>query len=669
MTDQPDAEQYAIEPVRHGGPVDPPPEPRTLYGTITGLADQRRPPIVPAWMRNGEQRRSVARQGASAAGYHTARHLTRTPKYVALAAWYAPRGAWRALAIPVRWARAEEGNWHLRQEAANRNDPHTWLTLDARRQRQSSWRWPLLLAVAGIVAACLAAAAALIPAGPWLLSAAALAVFARLGRPADRPIIDHTTVGQRFTKLTAEQVRNAVVAAGVGVKDPGHITFPPPGIHRDGPGWLARFNLPAGVRAVKLLEGREALSSALRLPVDQIWPSIGPDHAGQVDLWVGYAPSSKMGRAKWTLVSPAARTSVFEPIPFGHDERMRAVTVVFFQRNFLIGGQPGAGKTSGGRALVLGALLDPTVEMWLAAFKPAEDFYDVSPFCARYVCGIDDATMEEAGRMVADGLREVQRRQTLLGKLKREGKIAEGKTSPELAAAGIGLHPLFLVFDEVHELFLWSKEVADALIRLVKQGRSAGVIVVLLTQVAGKDSVPPELTRCVSSRWCMSVADQVANDQIMGTGAYKTGRSGTTFRPEVDAGWGITDGMVGIYRGPARAYWPNEEELAVMLERIRMVRGAGTPSTTGEHVKARDMLSDGRAVLRDGESGLPWAVLAQRLAELAPEYYAGITADMVRESLARFDVPSQDVKVAGRNVKGARRSALDTAQNGREIES
>ena len=43
-----------------------------------------------------------------------------------------------------------------------------------------------------------------------------------------------------------------------------------------------------------------------------------------------------------------------------------------------------------------------SAEVWLAAFKPAEDFYDVSEFCARYVCGIDDATMQAAARMVDD---------------------------------------------------------------------------------------------------------------------------------------------------------------------------------------------------------------------------------------------------------------------------
>jgi S-DNA-T family DNA segregation ATPase FtsK/SpoIIIE len=151
--------------------------------------------------------------------------------------------------------------------------------------------------------------------------------------------------------------------------------------------------------------------------------------------------------------------------------------------------------------------------------------------------------------MIADGLAEVRRRQTILGRLKREGKIAEGRTDPNLARQGLGLHPLILVFDEVHELFMESEQGVKDMVRLIKQGRSAFVSVVLITQVADKDSVPPAITRCVSSRWCLSVLDQIANDQIMGTGAYKRGQTGTMFRPEVDAGWGFT---VGMSRRPVR---------------------------------------------------------------------------------------------------------------------
>lgn len=664
-----DAETVHVGAVIEGVPVDPDPhDDPPLSTTWATLTTRKRPPVIPFWLRDRAEFRARVRVAADLAGYVTAWYVTRSPKFAVKTLWYAPIGLVKTVGRVLHWASAEEGNFNLRQHAASSNDAYTWQALNRTRAKESKGRWWLVIPATLVltIAVWVLAASDTVPRWGWWTALAVLTVLlARAGRPVDAPIIDRVSQGPKFLRLTGEMVRSALTSLGVGaMKDPAALAFEHPGIHRDGPGWLARVNLPEGIEAQEVLERRGKLSSALRLPVDQVWPSVGPGHAGQLDLWVGYRPSSKMGAAKWALTAGNATTSVFGPIPFGHDERMREVTCVFFQRNFLLGGQPGAGKTSGGRSLVLAALLDPTVEMWLAAFKPAEDFYDISPYCTRYVCGIDDATMSEAERMVADGLREVHRRQTLLGKLKREGKIAEGRTSAELAKMGLGLHPLILVFDEVHELFLSSKKAVEDMIRLVKQGRSAGVIVILITQVASKDSVPPEITRCVSSRWCMSVADQVANDQIMGTGAYKRGLSGAAYRPEVDAGWGVTDGMAGTYRGPARAYYPDDKQLAAMLARIAALRGTGGNTTTSDDAPLRDIVADALAVLADGEAGAWWEVLAARLADLDPTY-RGITAEVVSARIRAAGIESVDVKMRGHRTgrKGARRADLITALN------
>jgi S-DNA-T family DNA segregation ATPase FtsK/SpoIIIE len=497
---------------------------------------------------------------------------------------------------------------------------------------------------------------------PWTVVAAAVVPVAVFGRPADRPITDRVTIGAKFVRLTAEMVRTAVVALGMSrVKDPGDITFPGVGIHRDGPGWLARFNLPAGVEAIAVIERRGALSSALRLPVDQVWPSVGPDHAGQVDLWVGMVPTSKMPAPKWALASESARTSVFDGYPIGHDERLRPVAFKPFERNVLIGGQPGSGKTYAGRAIVLGALLDPTVECWLAAFKPSEDFWDVRDYCTRYECGLDEATMTAGAEMVAAGLREVQRRQTLLGKLKRDGTITEGRTSPELAAAGIGLHPLLLVFDEAHEL-LADDDVARNAVRLVKQGRSAGVICVFITQVAGAGAIPPELTRIASSRWCLSVLDQIANDQVMGTGAYKRGLTGTSYRPGVDAGWGATLGIADGYAGACRAYYPTQRDLTTLLTRIKTVRTGTTYATDSDTAPRRDFLADVIRVFADaGRRRLHGATLAELLATAYPDAYAGLSQDVLSATMRDLGVPTEQVNVEGTNRRGFKIETVEAA--------
>jgi DNA segregation ATPase FtsK/SpoIIIE, S-DNA-T family len=668
QSDGHDAERMTLDAVREGGPVDPPPRPAT-FADIRARTEPLGP-VLPAYLRSKQQRRELYRWGARTGRYLTAKHTLRSPLYAARVARWAPRGLAQLVWRSWRWAYDLE-QWGQRQAAATVNDHDAYTRLHDRADRHRRGRVPVFLACAVLLAAVGVLVWRL---APWwlqgMLLVATVVTLAVVGKPDGKAIVERTTVGPQFTRLTAEQVRAALCSMGVaGLKDPAALTFPPPGVHRSGPGWLARVNLPLGVVAEKVIEERGKLSSGLRLPVDQVWPAGGPDHAGQLDLWVGYQPASKMGRARWPLASATARTSVFDLVPFGVDPQQRPVSTTLFQRNYLVGGQPGSGKSIAGQALTMAALLDPTVEVWLAAFKPAEDFHHLAEFCTRYACGIDPVTIGEGERMAADGLAEVRRRQTLLGKLKREGKIAEGKTDPQLAAAGLGLHPLVIVFDEVHELFLESPKAAEDMIRLVKQGRSAGVIAIMITQVADKDSVPPNLTRCVSSRWCLSVADQVANDQIMGTGAYKRGLSGAAYRPRVDAGWGATSGMADAYEGPVRAYYPDADELAAAVDRIRQLRGAGTFTTGPDQAPGRDVLADVlRVFAHAGRSALHWETVAALLAEQAPQAYTGVTKDSVSALVREQGVPSSQVKVDGTNLQGCHRKEIEAAIERRAIE-
>ncbi|NES28944.1 cell division protein FtsK [Micromonospora terminaliae] len=662
-----DDERHIIEADQVGGAVDPA-DRRATFADVVSRTDARRP-IVPAALRNPDARRALVRWSAGYGGHTALYHLTRSPKYAAKVAVYAPRGAWRASAAVLWWAVGGRENFQLRQEAASKNDPHTWQQLDRRREKASGARWWVVGAAVVLLAALLVGVevAGMPPVGWWAAVVGLVLLAAHYGRPADKPIVDRVTTKAAFTKLTGEMVRNAVVALSIGVKEPGQITFPPPGIHKDGPGWLARFNLPGAIVATTVLEKRDNLAAALRLPVDQVWPEVGPDHPGQVDLWVGYQPSSKMGQPRWALAGDTARTSIFEPQPFGTDARQRPVSTVLFERNVLIGGQPGSGKSYAARTLATIAALDPTCELKIAEFKGTGDFLDMAPLCSTYACGVDDEALSTGRDVIAWALAECERRGERIKRARERGEAPLGKVTPELAAKrGSGLHPVFILLDEVHELFLAYPDAADMAERVAKRGRALGIILVLATQIADRDSVPPNITRCVVTRWCLSVGGQVENDMILGTGAYKRGLTATVYQPGVDAGWGVITGNGKA--GSVRSFFPDPKTAAAIVARAAQLRGQVIGEDV-ERVEARDMLADARAVLRPGESGVPWAVLAERLAELAPEMYAGITADMVRESLARYGVDSQDVKVGRKNIKGARRTSLDAAQQRREIEA
>ena len=433
----------AAESAESGDPVD-------LPSTFTWAAPDRaageRAPILPPWLRSAEARKAAVRQALSAAGYHTAFHAVRTPVYTVKTLGYSVVGCGRMTGKVTRWVRAEEGNYELRQKAAETNDAYTWQALNKIREREARGRmWGLALATAAtlIVVAILAVTGVLAPV-LWTALAALIVVTARAGRPADKPILGRVATGRRFTKLTGDLVRNSLVSLAVrGITAPEQIEFCHPGIHRDGPGWLARVNLPEGVTSVKVLERRDGLASALRIPVDQVWPSAGPDHPGQLDLWVGYKPASEMGQPTWSLAAENARTSFFEPAEFSSDERSRPIDTTLFQRSYLIGGQPGSGKSYAARALIAIAMLDPTCELKIAEFKGTGDFLDLEPLCSTYVVGVDDEALDQGAAIGRWLVVEAEKRGKRILAARKRGEAPQGKVTPELAAKpGSGLHPV-----------------------------------------------------------------------------------------------------------------------------------------------------------------------------------------------------------------------------------
>ncbi|MFC7246047.1 cell division protein FtsK [Catellatospora aurea] len=652
-----DAESYTVYRPDLGAPVD---EPDSAAATVTWAdvtSRTRRVPLVPGWVLSADTRRATIRALANDVGYYTAFHALRGPKYGLKLAFYAPRGAYRLVRRALRWASAEEGNWGLRQHAADHNDAYTWQSLNRTRAKESKPRW-MLLGAAG-TAACAAGtvlelSGAVPPIGWYAAAAAAVTVAAHAGKPADRPITDRVSNTPKFTKLTAEQVRAALVAVKLqGLNDPAQLEFPTP-IHRDGPGWLARVNLPLGVEAVKAIEKRAALSSALRLPIDQVWPAPGPEHAGQLDLWVGYQPASKMAKPRWSLLADAAVTSVFREEEFGSDERQRPVKTSGFARSFLIGGQPGSGKSYAARALGQMFALDPTVEFKIAEFKGTGDFLDFEPLCSTYVVGVDDEALRQGAAILSWALAEAERRGKRILAAKQAGHAPEGKVTPELARKrGSGLHPIVIIIDEAHELFAAHKEAADDAERLIKRARALGIIVVLATQIPDKTSLPPNITRCVTNRWCLSVQGQVENDMILGTGMYKRGVTGTVYKPVVDAGWGVMTG------GPAPvsvlSQYPTAEQAASIIARAITLRGGARP-VGADLPEARDLLADLLSV--SGDNGQHWAVAAPALTERWPAAYPAITAEALSDMARALGVPSQSVKISGVNLRGYRRDVV-----------
>ncbi|HEX4721018.1 MAG TPA: cell division protein FtsK [Pseudonocardiaceae bacterium] len=582
------------------------------------------------------------------------------PKYAGKTAVYAPVGAVRTLGRLLRWATAEDGNYALRQAAANRDDPTTWLRLDMQRQRQARWRWTLLgvAALASVILVAIGSAAVPVPL-VWLVGAVAAVLLARAGRPGDKPITDRVTDAKAYRKLTAELVRRALLSVQIGAinsavaKDPNAITFPIE-IHRDGPGHLAIVDLPYGVEAGDVCARRGRLASGLRLPLDQVWPEPAPGHTGRLALWVGHEPASQMRQPAWPLLRDGL-VDVFKPFPFATDPRMNVIDAELISRNWLDGGQPGSGKTFALRLKVLAAALDPRVELRGYELKGVGDFAVVEPVCAEYGNGFDDDTLARCAAMFEWLYAECERRAKRIAHYASLGKAPENKVTPELASLkGSGLHPLVVFVDEIQELFLsiYGKKAAEVAEKVIKLGRALGVILLLGTQIPDKDSLPTGITRNVNTRLCLSVADQIANDMILGTSAYKNGYRATVFQPVVEAGWGILAGLGKP--GACRSFYVNTAEAEKVIARAIAARvKAGTmpePETsTRDTGPAFDVLGDVATVWPAGEDAVWNETLIERLTEYRAEVYAGWKPAQLTAAL---DVHGVKVDQIGRRVRG-----------------
>ena len=405
----------------------------------------------------------------------------------------------------------------------------------------------------------------------------------------------------------------------------------------DGNGTYAQVRLPMGVTAGMVADRRDRLAANLGRAKLETWPTEGGE-AGLLDLWVADRGVLGRGAGRWPLLDDG-QVDVFDGVPFGRSQRGQLVAAPILERNYVIGGQPGQGKTSAGRTLCLGCVLDPSVELRVFVFAANPDFDPMTPRLARYVKGDDDDAIE-AGLTELRWLREeVTRRGRLLE------RAGAAKVTRSLADRVAGLHPMVVVFDECHELFEhrdYGAEAGGLAVRVVKKARKCGITCLFLTQSPTARSIPRDLTRNCTGGVAFAVADQVANDGLLGSGAYRQGIRATELRPGDDRGTAVTVGLTANrFELVNTFYVPFDEEddqvtpviaraMALLAERGQSMLSSSDPAP--EPAPA-DHLADIRTVLQ-GEPRVRTQVVLARLAQHNPAEYEGWTFQRLTEVLA-----------------------------------
>lgn len=313
----------------------------------------------------------------------------------------------------------------------------------------------------------------------------------------------------------ARRMRQALAAAGF-TTPAGH----PPGIgiiEASPRGLDVHVPIPSGRSVNDLARLAPTLASALAVPAVRV---VGNPHNARWAIVKTLLRDPLAASEAWASPladAPAGQPYLWGAIPLGVDENGRAVTARLVDKNLLLGGLPGQGKSNGLQLVTAAGALSPrsSCRLHLLDGKGGTELHFWRD-CAEHFA----TTPKDAVTVLKSLQAEVGRRQVLL---LEEGKrkVTDLATPPPLD---------LLVIDEL-AVFTdgASREEAKAfnalLGELVRLGRATGLIVVAATQKPSADVVPSSLRDNFAWRWAFGVATPQASDTILGDGAASRGFS------------------------------------------------------------------------------------------------------------------------------------------------
>lgn len=419
---------------------------------------------------------------------------------------------------------------------------------------------------------------------------------------------------------------------------------------RSGNGWHTQLQLPMGV-TVEMIAGRKNVlaHNLLRKPVE-VWPTEPPKLPGTLDLWVADQGSLSGPVPPWPLLTEGT-ADYFKGVPVAVSQRGEPIQGKLMAANWMVGGIMGSGKSSLVIALLLGAILDPLVEVEAYVMAYNVDYDPLKPRLRALVKGDEDEQIEAAVR----ALRRLRDEVTERGKLLEELGGDNTKLTRDLALKDPRMRPKVVVFDECHELFMHKehgKEAAELAVKVMKKARKTGITLIWVTVSPTADSIPRDVTRNTSHRVAFAVGDHVANDGLLGSGKHKAGVTATTLIPGEDIGTAVTVGFTNkpfeVIRSHYVARDPEKgiDEVTPVVERAMGLRDGVEPSSEPEHQDA-DPLADVAAVLADEPRMLVQEVL-HRLAERNPGEYREWSPTDLKRVLEPYG--AEQYKSAGRMV-------------------
>lgn len=475
-----------------------------------------------------------------------------------------------------------------------------------------------------------------VSAGGWALwrigvQAAENGEFGWLASSADPDLdieIDETTIARALGALRIPQITTHL-KEGLPLQ---FLTT----ARRDGRGTHAVLRLPAGVTAEMIGTRRAQLASGLFRAAKETWPTTGSE-AGVLDLWIADKGALAEGAGPYPLLEEGV-VDYFKGVPYGKVLRGDPMVAPMAGRNTIVGGMPDQGKSSAARILMAGCALDPTAELRIWVPDTNYDFEVFKPRCSRYVMGAEDDKIEQILEDLRELYAEIQTRGELLVKYKQP------EVTRELASAGVGLHPLINLLEEAHIAIQHKEhgeEISELLEQITKLGRKRAIHLIVSTQAPTKDSMPRGVTRNCSNGIAFAVSDHVANDALLGQGAYRGGHRATELIPGTDAGTALVKGFSGQRSDMVQAYFlsvksENDQVTPLIQRSLAEIerRGKSVPGTHLVRTRAprRIFIVDLDDALAEVEDRIKLTDVVSLLRKVAPDWepYRKLSAKDVR---------------------------------------
>lgn len=441
-------------------------------------------------------------------------------------------------------------------------------------------------------------------------------------------------------------------------------------------GTVIRCELPGAVTAKAIIDKREEFSGALGRSMGCVHLAGDPRRSTSwLEVYIPDVDMAYEERGPGPLLAVDLVTDYFKPFPWGRDPKAAVVTLELEEKNVMIGGEPGGGKTGGLAGALFGSAKDATIEHWVAELKGTGDLEDSKLFASRYMHGAGREPLEFAFELLRALKQLGEERSANFNDVPRDLR-PDFKVTRQIADLyPDDFSPLVVVIDEVQRLFMdekLGKLAGQYAFEATCLSRYSATSLVLALQKPEKNCLPTNLGANMHVRIGFKSADEYTNKQIMGGNATARGvRTHMLEEGQPGMCWVIGGAS---HRTPVQAmadYYSGRDRrnIAEQAQKLRLARGLLRGQAAGEELRkpdlpAQDFLMDVVQVTNGHPRPKIWTV--NLLAALAdpvtgwPERYGDWTESTLAnafrpygvEGMGAHDKPRGDEESPGTTKRG-----------------